>query len=94
MTNRTIPCPECGGVLPMLCRKCDGTGERVDRRTATAEDALRAEVAALKSKLARYEADLTDEQLSILVTSLGASSIAWGHRDAAIRKVRQEGVKP
>jgi hypothetical protein len=83
MTNRTIPCP-------------DGFDAVEDSLTRSRMiiDALRAEVAALKAKLARYEADLTDEQawraFDLLTPAgiLGTPVEMMRDSDAAIRKVR------
>ena len=90
-------CKFCGRELDYDCGQCPDhsapyncAGSRPGSCYQREIDALRAEVARLEAKLARYEGPLTDEQLSSLVNSLGAGSIAWGHRDAAIRKVRGE----
>lgn len=183
MTNRTIPCPECGGFkvrwadfgnMNMPCEACKQTGTIADRRAEVARqckeceslaeanlkfarenagfrsevatmsaqlqandvwatkmvedwdkkvaevarlqaeklalderccevqecfDALQEtssdEIAALKAKLARYEADLTETQAAIACDDLAVSD--RGHTpeslmdaDAAIRKVRGE----
>jgi hypothetical protein len=64
------------------------------RRAPTAsdiEDAIRAEVVALKAKLARYEADLTGPQQVAIVESINLPVVSTNTVrifDAAIRKVR------
>lgn len=79
MTNRTIPCP-------------DGFDAVEDSLTRSRMiiDALRAEVAALKAKLARYEVDLTDEQALAAAVALDEGVPCVKRIDAAIRKVRGE----
>jgi uncharacterized Zn finger protein (UPF0148 family) len=89
-------CDECGHVryagnqFNGLCATCEMWAE--DQIVA-----LRAEAAALKAKLARYEGDLTERQKSALVETcpktaltLSMSRYGWDIVDAAIRKVRGE----
>lgn len=69
MTNRPIPCPECGGdgYLPEdykcdnPCRTCGGAGEIPDRRTLTAAERAVERIKAYAAKVMDENGDWSDE---------------------------------
>lgn len=87
-SSYTVECSVCGCCAWIPGRNYDG---RPDWNTRPIEDALRAEVAALKAELERWKAPLTDEQADRFVYKWKMSGENLPGIDAAIRQVRADG---